>query len=216
MRKEFLISRQGKQFALYAGLLDLAHDAGLKSIITTLVQAPTEANNRVAICTATVQMENGRIFTGIGDAAPNNVAPAMQTCLLRMAETRAKSRALRDAVNIGVAAAEELGPDTGGEESDYVPTNRPRQQTPPRQEREADREDVIIAAANEQLKRDAEAFKVKATGMGFTGGLTLLCAHILNKSPNDVKRSDYGLCLKEATGAWNRAMAEIAELGAGK
>lgn len=90
------------------------------------------------------------------------------------------------------------------------------QQYQARQDRQADREDVIIAAANEQLKRDAEAFKVKATGMGFTGGLTLLCAHILNKSPNDVKRSDYGLCLKEAAGAWNRAMAEIAEMGAGK
>jgi hypothetical protein len=49
-----------------------------------------------------------RTFTGIGDAAANNVAPAMQLCLVRMAETRSKARALRDAVNIGVAAFEEL------------------------------------------------------------------------------------------------------------
>lgn len=114
MRKEFIVERQGKSFCLYAGLLDLAHQQGLQSIRTELVQAPTDANNRVAICSATVTLHKDgvdREFTGIGDAAPNNVAPAMQTCLLRMAETRAKARALRDAVNIGVAAFEELGDD---------------------------------------------------------------------------------------------------------
>jgi hypothetical protein len=112
VRKEFIVERQGRAFCLYAGLLDLAHQQGLESIRTELIQAPSDANNRVAICSATVVLESDGIekqFTGIGDAAPNNVAPAMQTCLLRMAETRAKARALRDAVNIGVAAFEELG-----------------------------------------------------------------------------------------------------------
>lgn len=112
VRKEFMVERQGRSFCLYAGLLDLAHQQGLKSIRTELVQIPSEANNRVAISVATIVLEKDgqeRIFTGIGDAAPNNVAPAMQTCLIRMSETRAKARALRDAVNIGVAAFEELG-----------------------------------------------------------------------------------------------------------
>ena len=111
MKKEFLVERQGKQFALYAGLVDLATENGLKSIKTELVQIPSEANNRVAICYATVTMEKDgveRTFTGIGDAAPNNVAPAMQTALIRMAETRSKARALRDATNVGVTAFEEL------------------------------------------------------------------------------------------------------------
>ncbi|HZO88469.1 MAG TPA: hypothetical protein VFB38_09020 [Chthonomonadaceae bacterium] len=112
MKKEFLVERQGRAFVLYAGLLDMAHQQGLKSIRTELIQIPSEANNRVAICVATVVLEKDgaeRVFTGIGDAAPNNVAPAMQTCLIRMAETRSKARALRDAVNVGVAALEELG-----------------------------------------------------------------------------------------------------------
>jgi hypothetical protein len=112
MKKEFIVERQGKSFVLYAGLLDLAHQNGLKSIQTELVQVPHESNNRVAIAIATVVLEKESVqytFTGIGDAAPNNVAPAMQTCLIRMAETRAKARALRDAVNVGVAALEELG-----------------------------------------------------------------------------------------------------------
>ena len=120
MRKEFLVERQGRTFCLYAGLLDLATQQGLKAIRTELIQIPADANNRVAICTATVTMEREgveRTFSGVGDAAPNNVAPAMQTCLLRMAETRAKARALRDAVNIGMAALEELGDEDASEQS---------------------------------------------------------------------------------------------------
>lgn len=118
MRKEFIVERQGRSFVLYSGLLDMAHAAGLKSINTALVQIPAEANNRVAICAATIVLEKDgveRSFTGIGDAAPNNVAPAMQSCLIRMAETRAKARAMRDAVNVGVTAFEELGDDEGDE-----------------------------------------------------------------------------------------------------
>lgn len=128
MRKEFLVERQGRTFCLYAGLLDLATQQGLKSIGTELLQAPTDANNRVAICTATVTLERDgieRTFTGIGDAAPNNVTPAMQTCLLRMAETRAKARALRDAVNIGMAAAEEMGEEEETRNSEPGTRNSP-------------------------------------------------------------------------------------------
>lgn len=132
MRKEFIVERQGRAFILYSGLLDMAHENGLTSIVTTLIQAPTEANNRVAIVQATVTMDNNKLFTGIGDAAPNNVAPAMQSCLLRMAETRAKSRALRDAVNIGVAAFEELGDSEAQDNAPYVETKRPAQRQTPR------------------------------------------------------------------------------------
>lgn len=112
MNKEFLIERQGKTFVMYAGLLDLAHERGLHSIETELLQIPTADNKFVAIAKATIVVlcaENGLCtFTGIGDAAPDNVTPAMRTCLIRMAETRAKARALRDATNIGVSAFEEL------------------------------------------------------------------------------------------------------------
>lgn len=115
MKKEFLIEKQGKTFCLYVGLLDAAHDKGLVSIITSLIQIPHETNGRTAICSATVKLldDKGieREFTGIGDASPNNLPPAMQTCSIRMAETRAKARALRDAINAGVTAFEELGND---------------------------------------------------------------------------------------------------------
>src|SRR5919197_5490013 len=108
MKKEFIVERNGRSFVLYAGLLDLAHERGLKAVTTTLVQIPSEMNGMIAICHATVETEQGT-FTGLGDASPENVSRLMVPHLIRMAETRAKARALRDAVNVGVTALEELG-----------------------------------------------------------------------------------------------------------
>jgi hypothetical protein len=108
MKKEFIIERSGKQFVLYAGLLDKAHESGLKTINTTLLQVPSDDNGQVAICQAFVETTAGT-FSGLGDASPRNVPGPMRECLVRFAETRAKARALRDAVNVGVVALEELG-----------------------------------------------------------------------------------------------------------
>jgi hypothetical protein len=107
MKREFVISRHGKDYVLYAGLLDEAHQQGLKAIRTQLIQAPTPENGNVAICFAEVTTERGT-FTGIGDADPGNVNRQMAHALIRMAETRAKARALRDAVNVAMVAIEEL------------------------------------------------------------------------------------------------------------
>jgi hypothetical protein len=108
MKKEFIVNRQGKDFVLYAGLLDQAHREGLKRISTTLLQAPSQENGHMAICRAEVETEKG-VFSGIGDASPDNVGRMIAMHTIRMAETRAKARALRDAINVGVTAFEELG-----------------------------------------------------------------------------------------------------------
>lgn len=105
---EFVVQRQGKNVILYAGLLHLAHEQGLKSIRTTLLQVPSPENGHVAICQAIVETEKGT-FSGIGDASPDNVTRQILPHSIRLAETRAKARALRDAVNIGMVALEELG-----------------------------------------------------------------------------------------------------------
>lgn len=108
MKKEFIVNRQGKDFALYAGLLDQAHREGLKRITTKLLQAPNDENGQLAICYAEVETEKG-VFSGIGDATPQNVGRMIAPHAIRMAETRAKARALRDAINVGVTSVEELG-----------------------------------------------------------------------------------------------------------
>jgi hypothetical protein len=108
MREEYMIERQGKKFVLYAGLLEEAHARGLRSIETELLQVPHAENGEVAIARAVVRTEEGK-FSGIGDASPGNVSRAIAPHIIRMAETRAKARALRDAINVGVTALEELG-----------------------------------------------------------------------------------------------------------
>lgn len=108
MKREYIIERQGKQFVLYEGLLDEAHQQGLRRISTTVIQVPSEINGQTAIIGAEVETERG-LFSGIGDACPSNVNRMIVPHLIRMAETRAKARALRDAVNIGVTSVEELG-----------------------------------------------------------------------------------------------------------
>jgi hypothetical protein len=94
--------------------LEEAHSRGLRSIETDLLQVPGAGNGEVAIVRAVVRTEDGK-FTGIGDASPENVNRTIAPHVIRMAETRAKARALRDAINVGVTAFEELGGEDGGE-----------------------------------------------------------------------------------------------------
>lgn len=114
MDSKFITQLNGRDFVQYGGLLDEAHKQGLKSIKTQLIQVPSEANKHTAIAFAEVVLERDgheRVFTGIGDASPANVNRNIASHLCRMAETRGKARALRDAINVGMCAIEELGPD---------------------------------------------------------------------------------------------------------
>ncbi|MGA7742832.1 MAG: hypothetical protein WBP56_20685 [Polyangia bacterium] len=120
-----------KEVVTYAGILALAHDEGLRSIITKLVQVPTKENGTVAIVTAVVRTHRG-VFTAIGDANPGNVNRKIAAHIIRMAETRAKARALRDAVDIGTVALEELGELVEDELSAEPTSQSDRPPAPPR------------------------------------------------------------------------------------
>jgi hypothetical protein len=120
--KQFLVEREGRTVALYAGLLDAAHRAGLKRITTTVVQVGAPANGETWVVAAEVETERGT-FGGLGDASPANVPPELAGALPRLAETRAKARALRDALNAGaLLTLEELGGHPAGE---APPASRP-------------------------------------------------------------------------------------------
>jgi hypothetical protein len=104
-----------KEFVTYPGLLALAHELGLEEISTTVLQMPTEANGQTAVIRAVAKGKPG-LFTGIGDASPLNTNRKVARHLIRVAETRAKARALRDLTNVNFVAFEELGGDDDLEE----------------------------------------------------------------------------------------------------
>ncbi len=112
--KEFMTQRQGKWAVSYAGLLHLAHERGLVGIETNVLQFPTADNGMTCVVRADVRLErDGKAYTfaDVGDANAGNVTKMVAQHIIRMASTRAKARALRDAVNIGVTALEELAED---------------------------------------------------------------------------------------------------------
>lgn len=118
----------GSEHIRYPGLLDTAHKLRLVGIETELLQKPEDSETGTAIVRAKVTIiatdhSTGEYLTGtdgsyiyanyygIGDANENNVSRNIVPHLIRMAETRAKARALRDAINIGETAEEEKGGD---------------------------------------------------------------------------------------------------------
>jgi len=102
------VNLHGKEHPTYAGVLSEAHKKGLKGIVVKILQYPTDENHFMCICEATVTMKDDSTFTEIGDASPKNVNKMIVPHLVRMSATRAKGRALRDAINIGQALKEEM------------------------------------------------------------------------------------------------------------
>ncbi len=107
-RERFIKTLQGRDYVLYGGLLELARQRGLKRINTKVIQIPSMDNGMYGVVEAEVETEDG-VFKEVGDASPESVNRAIQPHLLRMAATRAKARAMRDAVGIDMVALEELG-----------------------------------------------------------------------------------------------------------
>ena len=106
---EHVLLIQGKPFVTFDGLLAMAHARGLVALETTLISATLDQ----AICQCTARFADGRVFTDIGEASPDNVAKHLRPHFVRMSATRASARALRRAVNVLHCAVEELGEEVG-------------------------------------------------------------------------------------------------------
>lgn len=158
----FIKSIKGKEFVLYAGLLDLAHQIGLQSIKVETIQYPKKDNGMEAICQAHVESKDGEDFVEIADANPNNVAPLVKQHVLRMAATRAKARALRDMTNIGITCLEELGNIDDLENEKTVNGNRTsKAQKPQTAKRDTGPVDGKTKASGNQKKTQAAQAKKK-------------------------------------------------------
>ncbi len=97
-------------YVTHAGLLRLARRNRCSGIRTQLVREfCNQASSRWVFRATVYKSVGSRGFVGYGDADPSNVSPLVRGAEMRVAETRAVSRALRKAYGIGLCSVEEIG-----------------------------------------------------------------------------------------------------------
>lgn len=100
----------GRWYVTFSGLLRLANRHGCNGIAVSRVHSLCDPIARRWVFKAVVyRSRSSRGFVGHGDADPSNISPLVLGAEMRMAETRAVSRALRKAYGIGLCSVEELG-----------------------------------------------------------------------------------------------------------
>ena len=104
---QFVVMIQGRPFVRFAGLLQMAHERGLVS----LTAAWTFNDGELSLAHAVATFAGGKRFEEAGDATPANTNRKVAVHFRRVALTRAKARALRDALGVDLVAVEELGED---------------------------------------------------------------------------------------------------------
>jgi len=151
-QRKWILDLKGKAFITYKGLVMLADEQGWSGTKTELVFADREANRFEF--KATVTGEAGT-YEGHGDADPSNVGRMIIPHMLRMAETRAIARALRQYTRCELTAAEEMGGNDepqGGRRQQRAAAKAPAQGESPKD----------IADARRALNTILEDYKVPA------------------------------------------------------
>src|SRR6266849_5815101 len=105
-----LILLEGCWYVTHAGLLRLARSKRCSGIRVQPVRDFCDPKHGRWVFEATVfTSRDCKGFGGYGDADVSNVSPLVQGAEMRVAETRAVSRALRKAYGIGICSVEEIG-----------------------------------------------------------------------------------------------------------
>jgi hypothetical protein len=209
----FIVTLKNREYPIYAGVLDAATKAGLRSLRTTVVQIPSPENSHLAVVMARAEFEDGRVFEDVGDCSPASTSPHLAAASLRLASTRAKGRVLRDSINVGQTMFEELpdlelesGADAAGSPRGsapplYVaePPPRPVVETPrpaaervpaapraatPRATGSAERETAGAATATAAATTTNGSGKMECSNPG--------CGKPLTKGQHDVSLRSYG------------------------
>jgi hypothetical protein len=116
----------GRWYVSHAGLLRVALRQRCRGIHSVLQERQSDPLACRWVFKATVFKASGsKGFVGYGDADPSNVSPLVRGAEMRVAETRAINRALRNAYGIGLCSVEELG-----SFSRSTPTSYPKQDVP--------------------------------------------------------------------------------------
>jgi hypothetical protein len=100
---KYIQKLQGKDFVRYAGLLQMAQAEGL----VELSAAWTHNEAELSLAHAVALFEDGRRYEESGDSTPQN-AKNIGLHWRRQSLTRAKARALRDALGINEVSVEEM------------------------------------------------------------------------------------------------------------
>ena len=82
----------------------MAHERGLVNLSANFITVSGD----LALAEATAEFSDGKVFKECADSTPSNVNPKVKQHFPRMALTRARARALRDALNILVCSVEEM------------------------------------------------------------------------------------------------------------
>ncbi len=110
VRSGDLLPLDGRWYVTHTGLLRLARRSRCAGISVDAVPALSDTSgSRWAFRATVYRSKNCKGFVGYGDADPSNVTPLVRGAEMRVAETRAVSRALRKAYGIGICSVEEIG-----------------------------------------------------------------------------------------------------------
>jgi hypothetical protein len=121
-----LLLIEGKWYVTHSGLLRLARRKKCCGIHVDMAPEFCDPLSSRWVCRATVyKTVTCKGFSGYGDADPSNVDPLVRGAEMRMAETRAVSRAVRKAYAVPLCSVEEIGSATTFTKSDRGPAKIP-------------------------------------------------------------------------------------------